>query len=120
MKRVKLELGGHAPVIVCEDADSALAVKAAGRTTFRNAGQVCISPTRFLVHPSFEKEFASALTSHAKALKAGDGLAERTQTGSLANARRVAAMRSIAGGGAQDRRNAGTLPTALAHSVAVY
>ncbi|HSW17303.1 MAG TPA: aldehyde dehydrogenase family protein, partial [Ramlibacter sp.] len=52
MKRVTMELGGHAPVIVCEDADIALAVKAAGAAKFRNAGQVCISPTRFLVHES--------------------------------------------------------------------
>ena len=47
-----MELGGHAPVIVAEDADVALAVKAAGASKFRNAGQVCISPTRFLVHNS--------------------------------------------------------------------
>src|SRR2546429_5630692 len=52
MKRVTMELGGHAPVIVCEDADIALAVKAAGAAKFRNAGQVCISPTPFLRHRS--------------------------------------------------------------------
>ncbi|MBK5153771.1 aldehyde dehydrogenase family protein, partial [Burkholderia sp. R-69608] len=50
MKRATMELGGHAPVIVAEDADVALAIKAAGAAKFRNAGQVCISPTRFLVH----------------------------------------------------------------------
>ena len=61
MKRVSMELGGHAPVIVCDDADVALAVKAAGVAKFRNAGQVCISPTRFLVHRSIEGEFAEAL-----------------------------------------------------------
>jgi hypothetical protein len=58
MKRVTMELGGHAPVIVCEDADVALAVKSAGAAKFRNAGQVCISPTRFLVHESMKNEFA--------------------------------------------------------------
>ena len=58
MKRVTMELGGHAPVIVAEDADIALAVKAAGAAKFRNAGQVCISPTRFLVHDSIRNEFA--------------------------------------------------------------
>ena len=52
MKRVSMELGGHAPVIVCEDADLELAVKTLGAAKFRNAGQVCISPTRFLVHRS--------------------------------------------------------------------
>ncbi|MBC5764861.1 NAD-dependent succinate-semialdehyde dehydrogenase [Ramlibacter albus] len=92
MKRVTMELGGHAPVIVCEDADVALAVKAAGAAKFRNAGQVCISPTRFLVHESVRDQFAEALASHAKALKVGDGLAEGTQMGPLANPRRLTAM----------------------------
>ncbi|MDH4095680.1 MAG: NAD-dependent succinate-semialdehyde dehydrogenase [Betaproteobacteria bacterium] len=92
MKRVTMELGGHAPVIVCEDADIALAVKAAGAAKFRNAGQVCISPTRFLVHKSIAGDFARALADHAKALKVGDGLAEGTQMGPLANPRRVDAM----------------------------
>jgi succinate-semialdehyde dehydrogenase/glutarate-semialdehyde dehydrogenase len=92
MKRVTMELGGHAPVIVCDDADIALAVKAAGAAKFRNAGQVCISPTRFLVHKSIAGDFAQALADHAKGLKVGDGLAEGTQMGPLANPRRVDAM----------------------------
>jgi len=92
MKRVTMELGGHAPVIVCEDADIAQAVKAAGAAKFRNAGQVCISPTRFLVHKSIAQDFAQALADHAKGLKVGDGLAEGTQMGPLANPRRVDAM----------------------------
>ena len=92
MKRVTMELGGHAPVIVAEDADIALAVKAAGAAKFRNAGQVCISPTRFLVHESIRHEFAKALAQQAGNLKVGDGLVEGTQMGPLANPRRVAAM----------------------------
>ena len=92
MKRVTMELGGHAPVIVCEDADVGLAVKAAGAAKFRNAGQVCISPTRFLVHRSIVGEFAEALAEHAQQLKVGDGLAEGTQMGPLANPRRIDAM----------------------------
>ena len=92
MKRVTMELGGHAPVIVCEDADIALAVKAAAAAKFRNAGQVCISPTRFLVHKSVAGDFAQALADHAKGLKVGDGLADGTQMGPLANARRIDAM----------------------------
>jgi succinate-semialdehyde dehydrogenase / glutarate-semialdehyde dehydrogenase len=95
MKRVTMELGGHAPVIVCEDADIALAVKAAGGAKFRNAGQVCISPTRFLVHESVKDEFAKALTNSASVLKVGDGLAEGTQMGPLANPRRLAAMAEL-------------------------
>ena len=92
MKRVTMELGGHAPVIVCEDADIAVAVKAIAAAKFRNAGQVCISPTRFLVHKSIAGDFAQALTDHAKGLKVGDGLAEGTQMGPLANPRRMEAM----------------------------
>lgn len=95
MKRVTMELGGHAPVIVCEDADIALAVKAAGAAKFRNAGQVCISPTRFLVHESVKEEFAQALTKYAQGLKVGDGLAEGIQMGPLANPRRVTAMAEL-------------------------
>lgn len=92
MKRVSMELGGHAPVIVCEDADIALAVKAIGASKFRNAGQVCISPTRFLVHTSVKEQFATALTELAQGIKVGDGMAGDTQMGPLANPRRLAAM----------------------------
>lgn len=92
MKRVTMELGGHAPVIVAEDADIELAVKTAGGAKFRNAGQVCISPTRFLVHESIRDDFAAALVKHAKSLKVGDGLTEGTQMGPLANPRRLTAM----------------------------
>jgi succinate-semialdehyde dehydrogenase/glutarate-semialdehyde dehydrogenase len=92
MKRVTMELGGHAPVIVCEDADIALAVKSAGAAKFRNAGQVCISPTRFLVHNSIKKEFAEAFAKYAGGLKVGDGSLEGTQMGPLANPRRLTAM----------------------------
>ncbi len=95
MKRVTMELGGHAPVIVCEDADVELAVRSAGAAKFRNAGQVCISPTRFLVHESVRKEFAASLAKHAAGLKVGDGLAEGTQMGPLANPRRLKAMTEI-------------------------
>jgi succinate-semialdehyde dehydrogenase/glutarate-semialdehyde dehydrogenase len=95
MKRATMELGGHAPVIVAEDADVALAVKASGGAKFRNAGQVCISPTRFLVHNSIRDEFAKALVKHAESLKLGDGLAEGTTLGPLANARRLTAMAKV-------------------------
>jgi succinate-semialdehyde dehydrogenase / glutarate-semialdehyde dehydrogenase len=92
MKRATMELGGHAPVIVAEDADVALAVKTAGGAKFRNAGQVCIAPTRFLVHESIRNEFAAALVKHAQGLKVGDGMADGIQMGPLANPRRVTAM----------------------------
>jgi len=92
MKRVTMELGGHAPVIVAEDADVDLAVKSIGAAKFRNAGQVCISPTRFLVHESISKQFSEAFVHHACSLAVGDGQTEGTQMGPLANARRVTVM----------------------------
>jgi succinate-semialdehyde dehydrogenase/glutarate-semialdehyde dehydrogenase len=92
MKRATMELGGHAPVIVAEDADIELAVKTAGGAKFRNAGQVCISPTRFLVHESISAAFSAALAKQAEGLKVGDGLTQGTQMGPLANPRRLTAM----------------------------
>ncbi|MEE4454097.1 NAD-dependent succinate-semialdehyde dehydrogenase [Novosphingobium resinovorum] len=92
MKRVSMELGGHAPVIVCADADIDLAVRTVGAAKFRNAGQVCISPTRFLVHDSVKERFAEALAALAQGITVGDGLAEGTQMGPLANERRLSAM----------------------------
>ena len=95
MKRVTMELGGHAPVIVAEDADVELAIRVASGAKFRNAGQVCISPTRFLVHESIRPEFVAAFARHAQSLKVGDGLAEGTQMGPLANPRRITAMADL-------------------------
>jgi len=77
---------------VAEDADIALAVKAAGSAKFRNAGQVCISPTRFLVHASRHDEFVQALVAQTERLKVGNGLDSSSTMGPLANARRLQAM----------------------------
>jgi succinate-semialdehyde dehydrogenase / glutarate-semialdehyde dehydrogenase len=95
MKRATMELGGHAPVIVAEDADIDLAVKAAGGAKFRNAGQVCIAPTRFLVHNSVKAAFAQKLVAHAQSLKVGDGATAGTTMGPLANPRRLSAMQQL-------------------------
>ena len=95
MKRVTMELGGHAPVIVCEDADLELAIKASAAAKFRNAGQVCIAPTRFLVANRVKADFAAAFGQLAQGLKVGDGLAEGTQMGPLANPRRISAMKAL-------------------------
>ncbi|MCU7370093.1 NAD-dependent succinate-semialdehyde dehydrogenase [Paucibacter sp. O1-1] len=103
MKRATMELGGHAPVIICEDADIELAVKAVGFAKFRNAGQVCISPTRFLVHESIASDFATAFGKHAASLKLGNGLERETQMGPLANSRRLVAMDEFV----QDARKSG-------------
>ena len=95
MKRVSMELGGHAPVIIAEDADVELAVQVSAAGKFRNAGQVCISPTRFLVHSSVVNEFTQAFVRHAESLKLGDGLDDTTTLGPLANPRRITAMTQI-------------------------
>ena len=95
MKRSTMELGGHAPVIIAEDADVELAVKAAGAAKLRNAGQVCISPTRFLVHKSLEKQFAEQVVAYFASIKVGNGLDADTKMGPLANPRRVTAMQSL-------------------------
>jgi succinate-semialdehyde dehydrogenase/glutarate-semialdehyde dehydrogenase len=80
---------------VCDDADIGLAVRCAGAAKFRNAGQVCISPTRFLVHESIRGDFAQAIAEFARGLKTGDGLAEGTQMGPLANPRRLSAVSEL-------------------------
>ncbi|MEY2688226.1 MAG: hypothetical protein RL375_2424, partial [Pseudomonadota bacterium] len=95
MKRATMELGGHAPVIVCEDADLELAVKTAAASKFRNAGQVCISPTRYLVHARIADEFAREFAKRACALRVGDGMVDGTQMGPLANPRRITALNDL-------------------------
>jgi succinate-semialdehyde dehydrogenase/glutarate-semialdehyde dehydrogenase len=92
MKRVTMELGGHAPVIVFDDADAAVAAKAMAASKFRNAGQVCISPTRFLVQEGIYDSFVEQFVANAKALKVGNGLDKESRMGALANPRRAKAM----------------------------
>lgn len=92
MKRTTMELGGHAPVIVFDDVDVASVAKIAAGGKYRNAGQVCISPTRFFVHETKYKQFVDTFTEVASGLKLGDGLDPSTQMGPMANARRLEAM----------------------------
>ncbi|PDS28525.1 NAD-dependent succinate-semialdehyde dehydrogenase [Rhizobium phaseoli] len=95
MKRVTMELGGHAPAIVFDDADIDLAVRLLAAAKFRNAGQVCVAPTRFLIQePVFDK-FLDGLVKAAEAIKVGDGLSDGVTMGPLANARRVGAMEAL-------------------------
>jgi len=95
MKRATMELGGHAPVIVAADANVAHAVKVIAGAKFRNAGQVCISPTRFLVDEAVRDEFVAGFIAHVKGLKVGSGLEAGTTMGPLANPRRLVAMQQI-------------------------
>ncbi len=97
MKRVTMELGGHAPAIVFDDADVDTAVKILSANKLRNAGQVCISPTRFLVQEGVYAQFVDGFTARLKAAKVGDGLEAATSMGPLANPRRVAAMDAFIG-----------------------
>jgi succinate-semialdehyde dehydrogenase/glutarate-semialdehyde dehydrogenase len=89
MKRVTMELGGHAPAIVFDDADLEHAAKTLAAAKFRNAGQVCVSPTRFLVQEKLYAPFVEKFTAIAKGLKVGDGMAADTQMGPLAHDRRI-------------------------------
>lgn len=92
MKRITMELGGHAPAIVFEDADVDTAVKILSANKFRNAGQVCVAPTRFLVHEKVYGQFVDGFVKVAKGMKVGDGMDKDTRMGPLANDRRVQAM----------------------------
>jgi succinate-semialdehyde dehydrogenase/glutarate-semialdehyde dehydrogenase len=92
MKRSTMELGGHAPVIVCDDADIDAAVKQLVPYKFRNAGQVCISPTRFYVQEGVYDRFVAEFVAKTQSLKVGDGLSPDTKMGPLAMQRRVGAV----------------------------
>lgn len=92
MKRVTMELGGHAPVIVFDDADIDSAAKIMVAAKYRNAGQVCISPTRFLVQEGVYEKFIAKFVEGAKAVKVGNGLDASSTMGALANDRRVATI----------------------------
>jgi succinate-semialdehyde dehydrogenase / glutarate-semialdehyde dehydrogenase len=89
MKRVTMELGGHAPAIVFDDADLDLAAKTLAAAKFRNAGQVCVSPTRFLVQEAMYEPFVEKFVAAAKAIKVGNGMDEGTQMGPLVHDRRI-------------------------------
>ncbi|MDH2092337.1 NAD-dependent succinate-semialdehyde dehydrogenase [Rhizobium pusense] len=95
MKRVTMELGGHAPVIIADDANIEAATTALVGSKFRNAGQVCISPTRFLIQSKVHDQFVETFVKKAGAFKVGDGLVEGTQMGPLINERRRAAVESL-------------------------
>lgn len=95
MKRMTMELGGHAPVIVCDDADLDAAVGLLVPYKFRNAGQVCIAPTRFFVQERVYDRFVSAFVERTNALKVGDGLQPDTKMGPLAQKRRLAAVAGL-------------------------
>ncbi|MBM3573000.1 MAG: NAD-dependent succinate-semialdehyde dehydrogenase [Alphaproteobacteria bacterium] len=97
MKKATMELGGHSPVIVFDDVDAIKVAEVAAAGKYRNAGQVCISPTRFYVQEGAYEKFLGRFTEIAKALKVGNGLESGTQMGPLANRRRVDAIDGFVG-----------------------
>jgi succinate-semialdehyde dehydrogenase / glutarate-semialdehyde dehydrogenase len=121
-----MELGGHAPVIICADADIPRAAQMSVASKYRNSGQVCVSPTRFYIAEAVYDDFTDRFVSGAKALRLGDGLDADTQMGPLAHERRVEAVHGLVkdavdrgakllcGGNRMDREGYFYLPTVLA------
>ena len=89
MKAILMELGGHAPVIVCEDADIEAAAARCTPAKFRNGGQACIAPTRFFIHDSVYRTFTEAMLERVRQLKVGSPLRPGVTVGPLVNARRL-------------------------------
>lgn len=95
VKKVSMELGGNAPLIVFDDADLETALNISVPTKYANAGQVCVTPDRFFVHESLHDIFVEGFVQRARALKLGDGLDPSVQMGPLINAARLAEIESI-------------------------
>jgi succinate-semialdehyde dehydrogenase / glutarate-semialdehyde dehydrogenase len=94
-KSMVMELGGHAPVLVFDDADIEPAVRLSVASKFRNAGQVCVAPTRFFIHERVHASFVDLFCRAVKAIRVGNGLEPDTTMGPLANARRVDTMERL-------------------------
>jgi len=95
MKPVVMELGGHSPVIVFDDVDAAKIARQAVAAKFRNAGQICTAPTRFIIQEKAHDAFVESFVQAASAIKVGNGLEEGTQMGPLANPRRLKALEDL-------------------------
>ncbi|MGM5019094.1 NAD-dependent succinate-semialdehyde dehydrogenase [Tardiphaga sp. 367_B4_N1_1] len=95
LKPISLELGGHAPVIVCSDANVELAATVLAAGKFRGTGQICLSPTRILVDRSIYEKFLELFVRATLALKIGNGLEEGTNVGPLSNERRLKAIEEL-------------------------
>lgn len=101
MKRTTMELGGHGPVLVFSDADMDRVLDTVVTQKYRNAGQVCVSPTRYIVEESVYDQFRNAFAERAKAITVGNGLDEATRMGPMANPRRPEAMDRLIGDAVQ-------------------
>jgi succinate-semialdehyde dehydrogenase/glutarate-semialdehyde dehydrogenase len=96
MKPVIMELGGHAPVIVCDDADPRAAARAGVQAKLNNAGQVCVAPTRFIVHEAVYEKFVHAFGEYGRAVRQGNGLDPQSDIGPVANVRRLHGLQRLA------------------------
>lgn len=92
MVRTTMELGGHAPVLVFDDADLETTLDLSVTSKYRNGGQVCVSPTRYYVHESLYEKFVAGFTSRVSKMKVGDPLDESNQMGPMIHARRRASV----------------------------
>ena len=101
MKRTTMELGGHGPVLVFADADMDRVLDTVVTQKYRNAGQVCVSPTRYIVEESVYGRFRDAFAERAKAIAVGNGLDDATRMGPMANPRRPEAMDRLIGDAVQ-------------------
>jgi succinate-semialdehyde dehydrogenase / glutarate-semialdehyde dehydrogenase len=97
MKRTTMELGGHGPVLVFDDVDVDAVLNVTAPQKYRNAGQVCVSPTRFIVQDAVYDRFVNGFAERAKAIKVGNGLNGDTQMGPMANPRRPDAIEAMIG-----------------------
>ena len=95
VKKCTLELGGNAPLIVFSDADAERSAELAAVGKYRNAGQVCISPSRFFVHEAVHDRFVQRYSDISRSLRVGPGLEDGIEIGALANARRLDAMERL-------------------------
>ena len=95
LKRTTMELGGHGPVIVFDDVDVEAVAETAALGKYRNAGQVCVSPTRFFVQEAVHDRFLNRFTEVARGIRLGNGLQDGVQMGPLANPRRIEAMETL-------------------------
>lgn len=97
LKIATMELGGHAPVLVFADADLEKALDTMAANAFRNAGQVCVSPTRFLIERPVYERFRDGFVERAEAIKVGNGMEAATEMGPMASARGLDRMESLIG-----------------------
>ena len=101
MQRTTMELGGHGPVLVFDDVDVEHVLNTVVPHKYRNAGQVCVSPTRFIVQQGVYDRFRDGFAARARAIKVGNGLDDGTQMGPMANPRRPEAMDKLIGDAVQ-------------------